>query len=136
MPWMMRMAYVFIILVFVATIITFVDKKVWTTETKHIVRPGFIRTGYIMLAIAVISTIIGIVGVNIEFLYNYGIQNIFMLAAAFFFVGVILVSNEKIIAADKKSVELNPESFKTGKAFNIGAVGIIVILALLYAVFW
>jgi SSS family solute:Na+ symporter len=59
-----------------------------------------------------------------------------MLAAAFFFVGVILVSNEKIIAADKKSVELNPESFKTGKAFNIGAVGIIVILALLYAVFW
>ncbi len=136
MPWMMRMAYVFIILVFVATIITFVDKKVWTTETKHIVRPGFIRTGYIMLAIAVISTIIGVVGVNIEFLYNYGIQNIFMLAAAFFFVGVILVSNEKIIAADKKSVELNPESFKTGKAFNIGAVGIIVILALLYAVFW
>lgn len=136
MPWMMRMAYVFIILVFVATIITFVDKKVWTTETKHIVRPGFIRTGYIMLAIAVIATIIGVVGVNIEFLYNYGIQNIFMLAAAFFFVGVILVSNEKIIAADKKSVELNPESFKTGKAFNIGAVGIIVILALLYAVFW
>jgi SSS family solute:Na+ symporter len=136
MPWMMRMAYVFIILVFVATIITFVDKKVWTTDTKHTVRPGFIRSGYAMVVIGVVSTIIGVVGSNIEFLYNYGIQNIFMLAAAFLFVGIILISNEKIIAADRKSIEINPESFKTGKAFNIGAVGIIVILALLYGVFW
>ncbi|MGQ1891892.1 sodium/sugar symporter [Thermophagus sp. OGC60D27] len=136
MPWMMRMGYVFVVLVFVATIITFWDKKVWTTDTSHVVRPGFIRGGYIMIALGVISAIIGFVGINIEYLNNLGVESIFMLAAAFLFVGIILISNEKIIAADKMAIETGTESFKTGKAFNIGAVGIIVILALLYGVFW
>ncbi|MGQ1945840.1 sodium:solute symporter family transporter [Geofilum sp. OHC36d9] len=136
MPWMMRMAFVFIILALIATVITFVDRKVWTTDTKHIVRPAYIRAGYLMLIVGVISAIIGVVGINIHYWANYGIGNIFMLAAAFIFVGIILVSNEKIIAADKMAIELNPESFKTGKVFNIGAVGILVILGLLYGIFW
>jgi SSS family solute:Na+ symporter len=136
MPWMMRMGYVFVVLVFVATIVTFVDKKSWTTDTKHTVRPGYMRSGYTMIVIGVVAAIIGGVGVNIYFLNNLGIESIFMLAAAFIFVGIILVTNEKIIAADKKALEINPESFKTGTAFNIGAVGVIVILALLYGVFW
>jgi SSS family solute:Na+ symporter len=136
MPWMMRMAFVFIVLVLVASFITFADKKVWTTQTKHTVRPGYIRSGYVMIFIGAIAAIIGIIGINIHFLANYGIGNIFMLAAAFLFVGLILITNEKIIAADKLAIEINPESFKTGKTFNIGAVGIIVILALLYGVFW
>ncbi len=136
MPWMMRMGYIFVVLVFVATIITFVDKKSWTTDTKHTVRPAYIRAGQVMLTIGIIAAVIGGVGVNIYFLNNLGIESIFMTAAAFIFVGIILITNEKIIAADKKALELNPESFKTGKAFNIGAVGVIVILALLYGVFW
>jgi SSS family solute:Na+ symporter len=136
MPWMMRMGYVFVVLVFVASIITFVDKKVWTTDTKHVVRPGFIRGGYIMLTIGAIAAVIGFVGINIHFLNNLGIESIFMLAAAFLFVGIILISNEKIIAADRKAIETDPQSFKTGKVFNIGAIGIIVILGLLYGVFW
>ena len=136
MPWMMRMGYVFVVLVFVATIITFVDKKVWTTDTKHVVRPGFMRGGYIMLTIGAIAAVIGFVGINIHFLNNLGIESIFMLAAAFLFVGIILISNEKIIAADRKAIETDPQSFKTGKVFNIGAIGIIVILGLLYGVFW
>jgi len=134
MPWMMRMGYVFIILVFVATIISFLDKKVWNTDTKHTVRPQFMIGGYIMLGIAAISTILGF-ALHTS-LANLGIDSIFMLAAAFAFVGVILVANEKIIAADKFAIELNPESFKTDTAFNIGAIAIVVILAMLYYVFW
>lgn len=136
MPWMMRMGYVFVVLVFIATIVTFVDKKSWTTDTKHTVRPAYIRTGQVMLIIGIISAVIGVVGVNIYFLNNLGIESIFMTAAAFIFVGIILITNEKIIAADKKALEINPESFKTGTTFNIGAVGVVVILALLYGVFW
>ncbi len=136
MPWMMRMGYIFVVLVFVATIVTFVDKKSWTTDTKHTVRPGYMRSGYTMIVIGIVAAIIGGVGVNIYFLNNLGIESIFMMAAAFIFVGIILVTNERIIAADKKALEVNPESFKTGTTFNIGAVGVIVILALLYGVFW
>jgi SSS family solute:Na+ symporter len=136
MPWMMRMGYVFVVLVLVATIITFANKKVWTTDTKHTVRPAYMRSGYAMMGIGAVAAVIGGVGVNIYFLNNLGIESIFMLAAAFLFVGIILVTNEKIIAADKKALEINPESFKTGTGFNIGAVGVVVILALLYGVFW
>jgi SSS family solute:Na+ symporter len=136
MPWMMRMGYVFVVLVFVATLITFADKKSWIVDTKHSVRPGYIRSGYALITIGVVAAIIGAVGVNIYYLNNLGIESIFMLAAAFIFVGIILVANEKIIAADKKALEINPESFKTGTTFNIGAVGVVVILALLYGVFW
>ncbi len=136
MPWMMRMGYVFIVLVFVATIITFVDKKVWVVDTKHTERPGFVRSGKLLIVLAVIGAIIGAVGVNIEWLNNLGIESIFMLATAIAFVGIILISNEKIIAADKKAIEVSPELFKTGRTFNIGAVGVVVILALLYGVFW
>ncbi len=133
-PWMMRMGYVFIVLVFVATIISFADKKVWTTDTKHTVRPGYIRTGYIFIALAIISVIIGVVFQQVG--QNYGLSNIFMLATALGFVGMILVTNEKIIAADKKAFENDPELFKTDKAFNIGSIAILVVLALLYYVFW
>ncbi len=133
-PWMMRMGYVFIVLCFVATLITFFDRKVWTTETKHIVRKGYMRSGYIMLGIGIVSALIGVIFNNS--LANWGIQSIYMFATAFAFVGVILVANEKIIAADKKGIELHPENFVTDKYFNIGAIGILVILALLYYFFW
>ncbi len=138
MPWMMRMGFVFIVLVFVATIITFVDKKVWTTETNHIVRPAYIRSGYIMIALAAIAALVGIIGLAFftEQSINIGLANIFMTATALGFVGMILVTNEKIIAADKKAFENDPELFKTDKAFNIGSVAIIVLLVLLYFVFW
>jgi len=136
MPWMMRMAFVFIVLVFVATLVTFWDKKVWIEKTDHMVRKAYMNSGYVMLGIGIAALIFGLIGINIDTLANYGIQNIFMLAAAFVFVGVILISNEKIIAADKHAIEVDPELFKTATPFNIGAIGIIVILALLYGVFW
>lgn len=134
MPWMMRMGYVFIILCFVATAISFAGKKAWVTSSKHIVRSGYIRSGYTMIAIGIIATIIGLVFQNS--LANMGIESIYMLATAFGFVGMILVANEKIIAADKFAIELDPKSFKTDAAFNIGAVAILVILVMLYYVFW
>lgn len=133
-PWMMRMGYVFIVLVFMATIISFADKKVWTTETKHIVRPGYIRSGWVMVVIGVVAALIGVVFHKVG--ANWGLESIYMMASAFVFVGVILIANEKIIAADKKAFENDPELFKTDKYFNIGAVGILVILFLLYFFFW
>ncbi|HKJ42417.1 MAG TPA: sodium/sugar symporter [Sunxiuqinia sp.] len=133
-PWMMRMGYVFIVLVFLATAITFADKKVWEVNTKHTVRLGYVRSGWIMIIIAAVAAIIGVVFHKVG--ANYGLESIYMLAAAFAFVGMILIANEKIIAADKKAFENDPELFKTDKYFNMGAVGIVVILFLLYFFFW
>jgi SSS family solute:Na+ symporter len=134
MPWMMRMGYVFILLCFIATIITFFDRKVWTSETNHIEHPAFLRSGYILIVSGIIAAILGVVFHNS--LAVYGIDSIYMLATALAFVGVILVTNEKINAADKNAIENDPKMFKTDKFFNIGAIGIVVILGMLYYVFW
>lgn len=134
MPWMMRMGYVFIILCFVATIITFLDRKVWTQDTSHVKRPGFLRSGYVLIIVGVVSALVGFIFHNS--LAHFGIQSIYMLATALAFVGIILVTNEKIIAADKNAIENDPELFKTDKSFNIGAIAIVVLLGMLYYVFW
>ena len=37
---------------------------------------------------------------------------------------------------DPHGIELSRELFKTGRVFNIGAFGILLILALIYSIFW
>jgi SSS family solute:Na+ symporter len=37
---------------------------------------------------------------------------------------------------DPKAIKVTKETFKTGKAFNIAAYAICIILVVLYAVFW
>ena len=39
-------------------------------------------------------------------------------------------------ADDSKGIEINRETFKTGKTFNIVSYAIIVVLVALYALFW
>lgn len=134
MPWMMRMGYVFVILTFVATIITFVDKKAWVVDSKHVARKSFLNAGYAFLILGIATAIF--VAATSNLLANYGIHTVYMFAAAMGFVGVILIGNEKINAADKHAIEINAEEFKTDYKFNMGAVGIIVLLALLYGFFW
>ncbi|WP_058119509.1 sodium/sugar symporter [Photobacterium kishitanii] len=50
---------------------------------------------------------------------------------------IVLVSlGSSTSAVDKKAIDLDPEMFKTGKMFNLGAYAILIILAVLYSVFW
>jgi SSS family solute:Na+ symporter len=48
--------------------------------------------------------------------------------------GVSLTSSKDV--DDPKGIPLTSETFKTGSLFNISAYAIIIILAVLYAVFW
>jgi len=59
-----------------------------------------------------------------------------MLATGFGFVGMIFILNSRMKMVDRKSIDINPELFKTGKGFNFGAAGIILIVGLLYYFFW
>ena len=136
MPFILRMGYVFIVLAFVATLISLYDKRgkvvkdaVITERSKKIV-----AVGWFFIVLGIVSLVAGI----LLFLpYRYlGIESIFMLASLFVFLGLILILNVKMKHIYKKSYDTDPAIYKTSPIFTIGSIGIVIIIFLLYYFFW
>jgi solute:Na+ symporter, SSS family len=68
--------------------------------------------------------------VNIPFLDQM------MITASLSLLIILAISYYESKVADAKGIILNKELFKTGPAFNIGATIVLILCALLYAVFW
>jgi SSS family solute:Na+ symporter len=136
MPFILRMGYVFIVLAFVASLISLLDKRgkvqrevVVTGRSKNIV-----TTGWFFIVLGIISLIAGILFIEP---YKYlGIESIFMLSTLFVFLGLILIFNVKMKYVYTKSYTTDPEIYKTSPVFTIGAIGIVIIIVLLYYFFW
>jgi SSS family solute:Na+ symporter len=136
MPFILRMGYVFIVLSFLATLISLMDHKgkvlrdvVVTERSKKIV-----RIGWFFIAFGVICLIVGIfLFVPYEYL---GIESIFVIATLFVFLGLILIFNVRMQNIHKKSYDTDPAIYKTSMVFNFGAIGIVIIIVLLYFFFW
>ena len=132
MPFILRMGYVFIILCFVAAIFSFTEKKrkipVSVDESKS---PTL---GYILVGVGVFCAILGIF---LSGPLNYlGFESIFVMATAFIMVGIILITNIKMKVMDKDAITVDPKIFETNMGFNLAAIGIVVIVALLYIIYW
>jgi len=136
MPFILRMGYVFIVLVFVASIISFLDKKndVTNSVTESNYTKTIVTSGWILITLGLISLIVGII--LFKPLYYLGIESIFMMATALGFLGMILILNVKMKVKDDDSISSDPEIFKTNNIFNIGALGILGIIMALYIIFW
>jgi len=136
MPFILRMGYVFIVLVFVASIISFFDKKndVTNSVTESNYTKTIVTSGWILITLGLISLIVGII--LFKPLYYLGIESIFMMATALGFLGMILILNVKMKVKDDDSISSDPEIFKTNNIFNIGALGILGIIMALYIIFW
>ncbi|WP_215223324.1 sodium/sugar symporter [Echinicola shivajiensis] len=136
MPFLLRMGYVFIILCLIASVISFAEKKAFANPDFKTGKEAIksVASSYFFIFLGLIS---GIVGFAIFDSYEYlGIESIFMLAALFLMVGIILYTNVKMEHADKKSFNIDPTLFNTATPFNVGAAGIILIVSLLYYFFW
>lgn len=166
MPFVLRMGYVFIGLCFLASVISFLEtgrkvkaaseaiKESELTTTSYLFSTiGFIpafkamvslpesgRQRYLILVsfvFFVLAFITLVIGVLFSETYSYlGLESIYMLSMLFFMLGVILYTNVKMETADKKALEVDPELFATGKSFNLGALGILLIVGILYYFFW
>jgi SSS family solute:Na+ symporter len=136
MPFILRMGYVFIILVFIASAISFIDKRndVANPITESKFTKTVIFSGRILILLGFVSLIAGIL--LYKPLYYLGIESIFMMATALSFLGMILILNIKMSVKDKDSISSDPEIFKTDSVFNIGALGILGIIMALYIIFW
>ena len=134
MPFILRMGNVFILLCIVAISITFLDKS-HRTANDEVKNTPLVRRASILLIIAGIASII--TGIFTSQAYAYlGMESIFMFGTLLLVLGLILHWNSSLAFKNVKALKTNLSLYKTGKIFNIGAIGIMVIIITLYALFW
>ncbi|GAB3648305.1 sodium/sugar symporter [Echinicola sediminis] len=136
MPFLLRMGYVFIILCFIASLISFAERKQFSNPDhksgKEAVKA--VASSYFFIFLGLICAILGFALFDS---YAYlGIESIFMIGALFLMLGIILYTNIKMSTADPKSFNIDPQLFNTATPFNIGAAGLVLIVGLLYYFFW
>ncbi len=136
LPFILRMGYVFIILTFVASIISITDKqhKVEGTLPEGKRARAMINTAWGFFIASLITLVAGIVLTGP--LSHLGFEAIFVLTSGLAFAGLIFMMNAKVKMVDRKSYDVDISLFKTTTSFNIGAFGIVAIVVLLYVFFW
>jgi SSS family solute:Na+ symporter len=136
LPFILRIGYVFIILSFVMIGISLLDKshRIKNQLADILFRTKAIKLGWRMICVA------AIVGLVTAFLVvpmrNLAIEAIYVLVVGFILIGVILILNNTNATMDEKGLIIEHGMFKTTSRFNIAAIGICGILAVLYGFFW
>ncbi len=136
-PFLIRMGYVFLCLVVLFISISMCSKKTKPAEElpADVVKKQ-LKWSTIMLVLSVATFVAGIFMMFDENCRNYGAETIFFLTVMFFVLFWYLRSNAKDKVEDEKSIGVDIAIFKTNTTFNVGAIGIIVILAILYICLW
>jgi SSS family solute:Na+ symporter len=140
LPWMIRMGYVFIILVGLAILLVLTDKhRVKATKMSQVNIKAQLNAGRFFGVLAAITLVAGLIwGTNLfgmGMLY-LGFHSIFMMTAMLGFLSIIMYTNAKSATQDSKAYEYDPEIIKTDNTFLVLAMGIVLIIVTLYAYFW
>ena len=135
MPFILRIGYVFIVLSFVMVGISLLDKKhtVDNVDGKASAK-GMIGVGIRIIAVSMLTGLI--VAFFVSQLKNMALEAVYTLVVGFILVGLIIVLNNTQKKMNEKGIIIRKGIFKTTTTFNIAAIGICGILALLYTVFW
>jgi len=137
-PFMLRMGYVFMVLVAIFIPMSIFNKSRIVEADKldqHTI-DAQMKWSQILFICAAVSLIAAIIGVINPVLRGWGFEALFFLAAILAVLGFYLRSNAKDKVQDAKAVGIDLELFRTDKTFNWGALGVIVILAILYIFLW
>ena len=135
MPFILRIGYVFIVLSFVMIGISLRDKSHRIDNLIDKESAG-IKTSLGIRIIAVAMFIGTIVAFFVQQFKNLALEAVYVLVAGFILLGMIIIFNNKYKKMNAKAIIINNSIFKTTTTFNIAAIGICGILALLYTVFW
>ncbi len=135
-PFQIRMGYVLIILILIASVVSFVDKgkKVRSACPESFMGKSALNSGWVLIGIAAIGVVLGLI--YSEPLEHLAFSSIYMFSVMIAFIGVIIITNVKMNVADANAIEPDSSIFTTGPAFNIGAFGIMAICTLMYFLFW
>ena len=137
-PFMLRMGYVFMVLVAIFIPMSIFNKSRIVEADKldqHTV-DAQMKWSQILFICAAVCLVAAIIGVINPVLRGWGFEALFFLAAILAVLGFYLRSNAKDKVQDAKAVGIDLALFRTDKTFNWGALGVIVILAILYIFLW
>ena len=136
-PFLLRMGYVFIALVILFIGLSLMSKKTVEADKldEHTIKTQLFWSRVTALC-AVVSLVCGVVGVLSPSLKNVGFEAFFFLFAMFLTIAIYLYSNAKDKVQDPKAVKIDLTVFRSDAAFNWGAVGVVVILLILYIALW
>ncbi len=136
MGFLLRNGYVFIVLVLIAIIISELDKshKVKDDSEIRLKDKGALKASYILGALTVICIVLGLI--FSKPLKDYAFEAIFTMAAMLGFIAYILYTNTKSPMKDEKAYENSNDLFKFNGGLVLGALGIVVIMIVTYAIFW
>lgn len=136
-PFLLRMGYVFMALVALFILLSLLSKKTVKADLldEHTVKTQLFWSRVTFVA-ALVSVVLGVVGVLEPTLRNNGFEAFFFLCAMMLTISIYLRSNAKDPVQDPKAVKIDLSVFRSDAAFNWGAIGVIVILVILYYGLW
>ncbi|MEO9477694.1 MAG: sodium/solute symporter [Cyclobacteriaceae bacterium] len=135
-PFILRMGYVFMILCAVASGISFFDRgaKVRAMVPKGSVQKKLVNASYVLMVIGLAAMVSGIFLTSP--LDHLGYEAVYVISTLFLMLGMVIYTNAKMDVQDAKAISVQPTLFKTDVVFNVGAIGIVAIVVILYAAFW
>jgi SSS family solute:Na+ symporter len=136
MPFILRIGYVFMILSIVMVGLSLLDKSQQKVnvamDEKY--RKRTLQIGWTMISIASIT---GIVTAFFVIPYHrFAPEAIYVLVVGFILTGAILIFNASAQTMNVKGIITDKGLFRTSVPFNIAAIGICGVLAILYYLFW
>lgn len=147
MPFQFRMGYIFIILFLIFVAITYVDnsriaaEKATGDDRKKMLKWARITLFFALLFIfsAALHKIMlwsGSTNEWVIYLENIGFEAFFFFGSLIFSISLFLFSNANDIYKDQKAVPFDLALFKTDKGFALGALGICLLVTLIYIFLW
>lgn len=140
LPFIIRMGYVCMILISTALVLTLTDKHQKPASPLSDKNRRTLKSIGLGFAIgAVVSFVAGMLWGTTLFgmsLMDLGFHSVFLMTFLLGFLSIIMYTNAKSTTEDNKAYEFQPELFRTDGTFLMGAMGIVVIIVALYAVFW
>lgn len=136
-PFLLRMGYVFVVLIALFITISLKSKK--TTPADELSAETIatqMKWSQILFIAALVSLIIGVVGMCIPYMRSWGIESIFFLVFMFITLSIYLKTNAQSKVQDVKALSIDLSLFNTDKTFRIGSACVVIILILLYLLLW
>lgn len=135
LPFMLRMGYVFMILVAIAVVFSLTDKTHLAAEKNASGQHKSLKkAGWGLAAMAIACFTLG--AIYSKPLAHIGFESIFLIGSLAALLAIIMLTNAYSKTKDDKAYPLDTAIFKTDKPFFIGAIGICIIITTLYAYFW
>ncbi len=136
-PFLLRMGYVFMALVVCFITLSLLSKKVVKAD---LLDAATVKTQLFWsrttFAAALISFALGLIGILEPTMKANGFEAFFFLGAMMLTIAIYLRSNAKDTVQDPKAVKIDLAVFRSDAAFNWGAVGVVVLLVILYYGLW